>query len=776
MLDHRILECYANYIQQIFLQENPGYDAGATGTDPSHRLRQAWQLNPEMAACVVKMFRSKFLPESLGSSKSTDVPEIIHSSASFEMQKTALDAQDWGDFTPIVRAIHSTVRTNFYCDNAQALVIKIIHDTGIIEIFMDHPSFQGVILKGAMMARGGLRWSDREDFRSECWQLMQTQVLKNTIIVPSGAKGAFFLKETGADPLQAYKIFVEGLLDVSDNLEKGQVVPPKKVSCYDGHDFYNVVAADKGTASFSDHGNAVALDRGYWLGDAFASGGSNGYSHKKLAITSRGTWVSVRHHLDRLGYSGERPLRVVGVGDMAGDVFGNGMLEQSNMHVLAAFNHDSIFIDPTPNPDASYRERCRLFHLPQSKWWDYSDFSLGGAVYHRRQETIELSPQACALLGLKCALITPNALIREILSMPVDVLWLGGIGTFIQGESEDCIPDYANRDIRITGKQVRAKIVAEGANLGMTQAGRIEYALSGGSLNTDAIDNCAGVNCSDHEINIKILLDEVLRCGEISAQERGQILQSITEDVCALVLKENAWQNLTLTSACQGEKVQIMDQTLRFVKDCMERSPRGDAGLDALYQGLISGKSQGRGVTRPEMAMVLAYGKQHLKGVLSDRNLLNLGNEEGARYFPRIIQERFSGFLKGHLLFGAIKATVLANRFIDLLGPTKLVLLAKDWNVPFSEIVDALVQLDGEINGHRLAQKIEGDMADIPTALSLMGLYQSVVCTGLTQWASHRKDTGPVPKIKITGGSIDPDLWEKYQDALSVVTLTPMHI
>ncbi|MBM3631519.1 MAG: NAD-glutamate dehydrogenase [Alphaproteobacteria bacterium] len=763
MLDQRIVDCYANYVHQVFLQEAPGREVRADYSDPRARLYDAWKENPQIAQRIMAMFHHKFSP----TSSSTSNGDIGDDGGN-------LDDLKQGDFGPMICAIEQTVRTNFYCPDAQAMVIKILHPNGIIEIFMDHPVFQGVMLKGAMMARGGLRWSDREDFRTECWQLMQTQVLKNTIIVPSGSKGAFLIKDDRISALQAYEMFVHGILDISDNLAGRNVISPTNVRCYDGHDFYNVVAADKGTASFSDHGNAIALRRGYWLGDAFASGGSNGYNHKKLAITSRGSWVSIRHHLAKLGYGGEHPLTMVGVGDMAGDVFGNGMLEDSNVQLLAAFNYESIFIDPNPDPDASYRERCRLFHLPGSRWSDYADFSLGGAVYSRHQAQIELSDQACKMLGLTSCFIGPNDLIKAILSMQADVLFLGGIGTFVQAQSEQNVMDAANAETRVYGKDLRVKIVAEGANLGMTQAGRIEYALAGGILNTDAVDNCAGVNCSDHEINIKILLDQVVQNGAIDQSERALILQAITEDVCTHVLRENAWQNLALTFSALGDQSAILDRTVGFLQAYKAICGVADDGLDALLEGL-QGRKQGAGVTRPEMAVVLAYVKRYLRGVLEKMDLSELGEEYVVRYFPRAVQERFSSFLKHHFLFSEIKITMLVNRFVDMLGPIGLFSIVQDLDISVMDAVRALLVLDHQINGHRMGQKILGKMGDLDAAVALMELYRDVVRGGLVHWAKQWK-SDPKYGISVKDTAKDVRLWDRYQAELSVVTDVPIRL
>lgn len=763
MLDQRILDCYANYVHQVFLQENPGRELHADHSDPRARLYDAWRENPRIAQQIIAMFHRKFSPTLNSETVSDRAPDL-----------GKLNELKQGDFGPMLGAIEQTVRTNFYCPDAQALVIKIVHPNGITEIFMDHPAFQGVMLKGAMMARGGLRWSERQDFRTECWQLMQTQVLKNTIIVPSGSKGAFLLKDDRISALQAYEMFVHGVLDISDNLagRNVNVISPANVRCYDGHDFYNVVAADKGTASFSDHGNAIALHRGYWLGDAFASGGSNGYNHKKLAITSRGVWVSIRHHLAKLGYDGGHPLTMVGIGDMAGDVFGNGMLEDSNIQLLAAFNYESIFIDPNPDPDASYRERCRLFHLPGSRWSDYADFSLGGAVYSRHQAQIELSDQAYKMLGLTSPFISPNDLIKEILKMRVDVLFLGGIGTFVQAQSEENVMDAANAETRVCGKDLRAKIVAEGANLGMTQAGRIEYALAGGLLNTDAVDNCAGVNCSDHEINIKILLDQVVQQGVMDQSERALMLQAITEDVCTHVLRENAWQNLALTFSALGDQSVILDRTIGFLQAYRATCFVADDGLDALLEGL-QGRKKEAGVTRPEMAVVLAYVKRYLRAVLEKMDLSELGQEDVVRYFPRAIQERFSSFLKDHFLFSEIKITMLVNRFVDVLGPIELFSLVQELGVSVADSVRALVMLDHRINGHRMGQKIVGTMGDLSAALLLMGMYRDVVRGGLGHWAKNWK-SDPEYVVSVKDAARDVGLWDHYQAALSVVTDTPL--
>ena len=684
-----------------------------------------------------------------------------------------------GEILPLLwKAIHDTVRVNAYCMGYaidQALALKILHLDGMIEIFMDHPTFQGVLLKKNMMARGGVRWSGRSDFRRECLQLMQTQVLKNAIIVPSGAKGAFFLKDaSSSEALTAYRLYVEALLDLSDNWTEGRILHPDQIRCYDGPDFYNVVAADKGTAFFSDEANAIALKKKYWLGDAFASGGSLGYNHKDLAITARGVWVSVRHHLQELGIpeGPATPLTVVGVGDMAGDVFGNGLLGSQNLKLLAAFNHDFIFIDPNPDPVISYEERLRLFHLPKSTWADYGKLSSGGLIASRHQGPVILSEKVQQLLETTKFSMEPHELIQRILRLSVDLLWLGGVGTFVQGEGEQDVGDDANRSLRVLGAQVRAKVIGEGANLGCTTQGRIEYALSGGTLNTDAIDNAAGVNCSDHEVNCKIVLDSLIQQGKLSMQERISILQESTEEICTRVLRENKWQNVAISMACrEGSMQNSIPLALKFLAKVEAHSTFDPIHLGAIAETLqYSHGVSKKAITRPEMSVLLAYSKIYCKENIGDSDW---GKEESIAYFPDPIAHRFGEEISSHWLFPFLKKTVLSNRLVDLLGP--LTLYAGS-SMDFVSRLQWAFAFDHVFEGVRLARIVETLWdQDLSKVYAMLGLFQSLFLASLTYESSEISDTPLRIAEKLAGNREGLDisaefmaLRQQYVEALAI--------
>ena len=463
----------------------------------------------------------------------------------------------------------ATLRTNFFQRTAEGEVHPYISfklEPSVIpdlpeprprfEIFVYSPRVEGSHLRFGAVARGGLRWSDRrDDFRTEVLGLVKAQMVKNTVIVPVGAKGAFFCKQLPdpadrdawlAEGIACYKTFISGLLDITDNLVEGETVPPRDVVRHDGDDSYLVVAADKGTATFSDIANGVAKDYGFWLGDAFASGGSVGYDHKAMGITAKGAWVSVQRHFAERGVDVQsQPIRVVGCGDMSGDVFGNGMLCSEHIRLVAAFDHRDIFLDPSPDAAASYAERQRLFDLPRSSWQDYdrSLISQGGGIYSRSAKSIPISPEVREVLGLAddVAHLTPAELMRAILLAPVDLLWNGGIGTYVKAAAETHADagDKSNDAIRVDGGQLRVRCVGEGGNLGFTQQGRIEYALEGGRINTDFIDNSAGVDTSDHEVNLKILLDRIVADGDLTGKQRNELLASMTDEVADLVLRDN---------------------------------------------------------------------------------------------------------------------------------------------------------------------------------------------------------------------------------------------
>ena len=447
--------------------------------------------------------------------------------------------------------INATVRTNYYRDRV-TIAFKL-DPTAIPELPLPRPAHEiwvcgprveGVHLRGGPIARGGLRWSDRrEDFRTEVLGLMKAQMVKNAVIVPTGAKGGFVVKRPLPDPeanraevVTCYQTFIRSMLDLTDNLRGGVAVHPPDTVIHDADDTYLVVAADKGTATFSDVANAISAEYGFWLGDAFASGGSVGYDHKVMGITARGAWESVRRHARALGRDADvDPITAVGIGDMSGDVFGNGMLRSRAMRLVAAFDHRHIFIDPNPDAEAAFAERQRLFELARSSWADYDTalLSAGGAIYPRTQKSIDLSPQARAALGVGAGALTADQLVSAVLTAPVDLLWNGGIGTYVKAETETNadVGDRANDAVRINGLQLRCRMVGEGGNLGFTQLGRVEYALAGGLIYTDAIDNSAGVDCSDHEVNIKILLDGLVAAGELTGAQRNELLASMTDEV-----------------------------------------------------------------------------------------------------------------------------------------------------------------------------------------------------------------------------------------------------
>ena len=561
------------------------------------------------------------------------------------------------------------------------------------EIFVWSPRVEGVHLRFGPVARGGLRWSDRrDDFRTEVLGLVKAQQVKNAVIVPVGAKGGFFPKRlpkggtqdaVRAEAVEAYKTFLSGLLDITDNLDaKGKVIRPEGVIAHEGDDPYLVVAADKGTATFSDIANGVAEDYGFWLGDAFASGGSHGYDHKAMGITARGAWEAVKRHFREMGKDIQSDaFTCVGVGDMSGDVFGNGMLLSDKTRLVAAFDHRHIFLDPNPDPAKSWKERKRLFALPRSSWDDYDKalLSEGGAVVPRSAKTAPVSKQVQALLGIEDAELSPSDLIRAILKAPVELLYFGGIGTYVKAaaESHADVGDKATDAVRIDAQELRAQVVGEGANLGLTQAGRIAYARiggpegKGGRINTDAIDNSAGVDTSDHEVNIKILTNQAERAGALKPADRDPLLVQMTDEVGAHVLAHNYAQTLTL-SLQEASAVADLDAHGRFMLG-LEREGRLDRKVEGLPRAAAVAdlKAAGRGLTRPELAVLTAYGKLELfaeivAGAAPDDPYFEKTLQ---RYFPEPLA-RFSKQMKTHRLRREIIATVLANTVVDMAGPT----------------------------------------------------------------------------------------------------------
>jgi glutamate dehydrogenase len=618
-----------------------------------------------------------------------------------------------------VSAITAAIRTNFYQIDANGqpkhLIALKFASRALdalplprprYEIFVYSPRVEGLHLRFGKVARGGIRWSDRpQDFRTEILGLAKAQQVKNAVIVPVGAKGGFvpkFVLKGGtrdvvqAEGMAAYKLFISTLLDITDNLADEAVIAPDNVVRHDDDDPYLVVAADKGTATFSDLANAIAREHRFWLDDAFASGGSAGYDHKKMGITARGAWESVKRHFREMDVDiAKTPFTVIGVGDMSGDVFGNAMLRAPTIKLIAAFDHRDIFIDPAPNPETSYGERRRLFDLPRSSWQDYdrSVISRGGGVFSRAAKEIALSPEARSALGFAAEKAAPDDVIRAILKAPVDLLFFGGIGTFVRASSEadDAVGDRGNDAIRVTGAEIRAKVIGEGANLGMTQRGRIEASLRGIRLNTDAIDNSAGVNTSDVEVNIKIALARPMRDGRLSREMRNALLADMTEEVAALVLRNNYLQTLAISLAeRRGTEDLGFEQRLM---QTLEREGELDRAVEFLPDDveIAERRRHSHALTRPELSVLLAYAKLALNHDLVQSNVPDdpyLGRELG-RYFPKALADKFPDALEQHRLRREIIATQLANSMINRGGPSLLVRIGDQTGASAEQIAAA---------------------------------------------------------------------------------------
>ncbi|MDZ4730962.1 MAG: NAD-glutamate dehydrogenase [Xanthomonadales bacterium] len=598
-------------------------------------------------------------------------------------------------FYDIMRA---TLRTSYFrCDDKGEIgdYISFKIESGKVadmplprpyrEIWVYSPRFEGIHLRGGAIARGGLRWSDRrEDFRTEVLGLMKAQNVKNTMIVPVGAKGGFVLKrpptQGGREALQqegvhCYKRFINALLDITDNLSEDEVLHPDKVVRRDEDDPYLVVAADKGTATFSDTANGISLQRGFWLGDAFASGGSVGYDHKAMGITAKGAWEGVKRHFRELGMDIQKQLfSVVGIGDMSGDVFGNGMLLSRKTCLKAAFNHLHIFLDPKPDPKSSFTERQRLFKKPRSGWDDYNldRISTGGGVFSRLDKTIPLSQEVRAWLELEETQMPPHDLIKHLLQAPVDLLWNGGIGTYVKSskESNADVGDMANNTVRVNGNELRCRVVGEGGNLGCTQRGRIEYAMAGGRINTDFIDNSAGVDTSDHEVNIKILLAQAIRSGKLKEKDRPALLASMTEEVAALVVRSNYLQTQAI-SMMETMKGPRMGSKQHFVA-VMEGRGILNRQLEFLPEDeqLTERRTRGEGLTRPELSVLLSYSKivVYQQLLASDLHEDAYWSRELIRYFPLPLQKRFADTMEEHRLRREIIATQVTNSMVNRMG------------------------------------------------------------------------------------------------------------
>jgi glutamate dehydrogenase len=634
-------------------------------------------------------------------------------------------------------AIDATLRTNYYQPGRNGAPFKpylsvkldpakipgLPEPRPMFEIWVYSPRVEGVHLRKGKVARGGLRWSDRyEDFRTEVLGLMKAQNVKNTVIVPVGAKGGFVCRKLPAnrDEVQkevvaCYQDFIRGLLDVTDNIVDGKVVPPAGTVRRDADDTYLVVAADKGTATFSDVANAISREYGFWLDDAFASGGSAGYDHKKIAITARGAWECVKRHFRELGVDTQsQDFTVAGIGDMSGDVFGNGMLRSKHIRLVAAFDHRHVFIDPNPDAAKSYRERERMFALPRSSWADYDKrlISAGGGVWSRSDKSLKLTPQARALLGLTAEAVAPAEVVKAILKLPVDLLWNGGIGTYVKAadESHAQVGDRANDAVRIDGRELRCKVVGEGGNLGFSQRGRIEYARHGGRLNTDFIDNSAGVNCSDVEVNIKILLSLAERRRGLKRPARDRLLARMTDDVAALVLRTNYLQSQAI-SALESRARDRLGEHAHAIR-ALEREADLDREIEFLPsdEAITERAQHGQGLTRPEISVVLSYSKIWLYNQLIQSDVPEDAylSSELERYFPEDVREKYADLLRAHPLKREIIATATTNSVVNRMGPVFPLRAQEDTGASLGQIARAFAIAREATNMRALWAEIEG--------------------------------------------------------------------
>jgi glutamate dehydrogenase len=677
-----LLRAFAKYKRQI------------GGTFSQSYVESTFGRYPLLAKALVNLFNAKFDPAAPATAAQV---EALETDILAQLEHVA-NLDDDRIIRRFLAMIQAAVRTNYFQPDAQgqqkpyisfkvkpALIPDMPLPLPAFEIFVYSPRVEGVHLRGGKVARGGLRWSDRrEDFRTEVLGLVKAQQVKNTVIVPVGAKGGFVCKKlptTGGreaflnEGKECYRTFIRALLDVTDNIVHGQIVPPKDVVRLDEDDPYLVVAADKGTATFSDIANAISLEYNHWLGDAFASGGSNGYDHKGMGITARGGWESVKRHFREIGIDCQTTdFTCVGIGDMAGDVFGNGMLLSKHIRLQVAFNHMHIFVDPNPDAARSFVERDRLFKLPTSTWDDYdkSLISEGGGIFLRSAKSIKLSPQMQQMIGTTQTSMTPNEFIKAALMMPVDLLWNGGIGTYVKATSESHaeVGDRANEPLRVNGKDVKARIIGEGGNLGTTQRGRIEYAQAGGRINTDFIDNVGGVDCSDNEVNIKILLNALVASGDMTLKQRNELLYTMTDDVANIVINDcyRQTQSISVSSLLGADQ---MKEYTRFIH-ALEKDGKLNRELEFLPsdEELSDRMAKGLGLTRPELAILTAYGKMVLKELLVLPEISD--NSYFQQYlitaFPNVLQERYGNEMRQHPLRAEIIATKLANLMVNDMG------------------------------------------------------------------------------------------------------------
>ncbi len=745
-----------------------------------------------MARQLVQLFKLRFDPAA--KERETD--------AALEAFTTALGSVRTLEEDRILRQfrdmILATLRTNYFqkaADGQTKSYVSFKLDSAaipglplprpLVEIFVFGQRVEGIHLRGGRVARGGLRWSDRrEDYRTEVLGLMKAQMVKNAVIVPVGSKGGFFVKRppVGGDRdavmkegIACYQTYLRGLLDITDNLKGGEVVPPVDVVRYDENDPYLVVAADKGTASFSDFANAISAEYGFWLGDAFASGGSVGYDHKKMAITARGAWVSVARHFREAGVDMNAPFTTIGIGDMAGDVFGNGMLMSDQIALVGAFNHMHIFLDPAPDVAKSFAERQRLFDLPRSSWEDYDLklISQGGGIFKRSEKSIPVSVEMQKILGTSQARMAPDELIRAMLLAPVELLWNGGIGTYVKAETEthEQVGDRANNTLRVNGGELRCKVVGEGGNLGFTQLGRIEYALKGGRINTDAIDNSAGVDCSDHEVNIKITFGQLLESGALSIASRDETLAQMTDEVARLVLADNRLQTQAITVA-QLQGTAQLDAQARLM-DSFERAGQLNRAVEYLPTAKVIAdrRQQNLGLTRPELSVLLSYAKnvlypQLLASELPDDDYLE---RDLLRYFPEPMRVPFRKAILAHPLRREIIATMITNSMVNRGGITFAQSFVEETGMQAADVARAYVIVRDAYDTRALWRDIEALDGQMDAATQAAMFAQAAIFMERSAYWFLRNLAQPM-SIQATLDAFAPGIktyMECYDDAIT---------
>lgn len=823
-----VLRGYCKYLQQVGIAFSQSY------------MEETLNRYPAIAGLLIELFNAKFDPrrEQLSAAELQQAeadlrremealipadtqkakPELIDGivkvlSQSREQQvhvlwealKSLLDdvasLDDERILLSFMNTIRATLRTSFYqlWDGAPRHYISFKFDSRQVpdapkpvpyrEIFVYSPRVEGIHLRFGPVARGGLRWSDRrEDFRTEVLGLVKAQMVKNTVIVPVGSKGGFFVKHPPvggdrdaqlAEGIACYRLFINGLLDITDNLVEGKVVPPHDVVRHDQDDPYLVVAADKGTATFSDIANAISIEHGFWLGDAFASGGSNGYDHKGMGITAKGAWESVKRHFRALGRDSQsEDFTCVGIGDMSGDVFGNGMLLSKHIRLLAAFDHRHVFLDPNPDTTKSFVERERMFKLPRSSWEDYdkSLISSGGGVWPRSVKSIPISPEVRAVLGLKADVqhMSPTDLLNAILKAPVDLLWNGGIGTYVKAASETHgdVGDRANNALRVNGAELRCKVVGEGGNLGFTQKGRIEATQHGVLLNTDFIDNSAGVDTSDHEVNIKILLDDAVQRNEITVDGRNQQLAVMTDEVGELVLWDNYRQNQAIT-LMEHQSAKRLGSMAHFI-----RTLEGEGLLDRQVENLPSEtelterKTRGQGMTRPELSVLLSYDKIRLFQQLLESDVPEdpYLSKELVRYFPAPLHDKYAVHMQRHRLKREIIATAVTNSTINRMGATFMMRMQEDTGQGPAAIAKAYTAAREILGARELWAEIEAQDSKVAESTQIDAILQIwSLLRHITRWLLSR----PGGTLEIAANV------ERYQAAVAELgatvpdTLTP---